>query len=76
MYTQYTTMHFSQARIQEFSSQGGGGGVPFPEIFDNLPPPPEKKGRGEKTERFGYSIPLSLLQKYGLNRLSKQVYCR
>ena len=52
----------------------GRGGVPFPEIFDN--PPPQKKGRGEKTERFGYSIPLSLLQKYGLNRLSKQVYCR
>ena len=74
MYTQYTTMHFSQARIQEVSSQGRGG--PFPEIFDNAPPPQKKKGRGEKTERFGYSIPLSLLQKYGLNRLSKQVYCR
>ena len=32
-YTTYTTMHLSQARIQEFSS-GGGGGVPFPKIFD------------------------------------------
>ena len=39
-------MHFSQARIQEFSSQGGGG-IPFPEIFDN-PPPPKKKEEERK----------------------------
>ena len=48
-YTQYTTMHFSQARIQEFSSQGGGGSISG-NIWQPSPPPPPKKGGGKRRE--------------------------
>ena len=43
-------MHLSQARIQEFSS-GGGGGVPFPKIFDKQKNKKNKKNKKIKNKK-------------------------
>ena len=57
-----------QARIQEFSS--GGGGVQLLKMFDK-----QKKKKKKKAERKRKAVVvLSLLQKYGLNRLSRQLF--
>ena len=51
-----------------FVGGGGGGGSNYPNIFDKKKNRREREREREKTEGFVCSFPLSLLQKYGLNR--------
>ena len=59
-----------QARIQEFSS---GGGV---QLFENFwqAKKKKKKKKEERKQGLDCSFILSLLQKYGLNRLSRKLF--
>ena len=64
-------MHLFQARIQEFSS----GGVQLSENFDKEKKNTKKeKKKREREIKQRVMMVLSLLQKYGLNRLYRQLF--